>query len=969
MAVSDGLVFRSGLAAWRDPSFDTGLAHGLLSSAPGGLVHGVARPANSAPASHSGGGPLLLRALAPGGDELNSGAPEGASDAPVLPGVRRERTAPESGRRPAAARSDSRAQSTPSAGAHSAVAPEPPQVRHQHDLPPVQRTAQDDNQPARTRTPGAEGFRHTRPGPSAARTQPRPETPRVRREQTEQTEQTEQRAEGAPAKQGAPRKSPADGPQTSPRSEPPRIQRRARDNAEPRIGGNSTSEYDRSPAARTDSPASPAATARGQGQRSSPATAQTAGQRDLPFERTAPVLNASAPAEQTSLAPPTSVQAAGAPGRLAAPSPSPSRLPLVRQVAVVPARTAGAPSAAAAHVGHGTSAPSGRTAPPRSVTKAAAPSAPKREPEPGRPESNAAGTVRPTVRPRPVSRPLTVARRTADPVRRVSAVRPAAPSAGPGNGTTDGPARARSAHAGPQTATSAASTPAASAPAATTPPTLSDAPVQRAPGRAPLGAPLTGLPPTATPLVPPSTAGNNAPGPALPVVQSRADDSAGPQPARPEGGGHQPSSATPSASGAPTPPAAPTRSGPARPTAPKQPAHRPRTGLGAPLSTLPPSADLPVPGSRTGRASGPDTRTAVQRTSAATPAAPTAPAAPESGGRLRQAPLLGPSPASDTSQDSTSHPGAPRTTGAAGGPDALVQRRVSGDTGHGETASTASRASQSTGGGAPGAAHHGGPVPLVAARTVAAPDGVVGPRPRSTPMAQPTVQLLTARPLTLGTEAGTGTGARVAAPPTRGRPVVAARWARETAAADGGPPAPGAAHPSTSATPLPGLQRAPAAAGPPPAPRVVSPEPLAQPRVVPVVRPQGSAPARPLPVTGPVPRLPTVQPLLATAPKQPTPLRAAPPKPAAPQVQRDPDPAASGKDTGTTTEATSAQGEKAAAKGAGNSGSHEKGKAAQDPGNDLDELARRLLDPVARLLRTELRRGRERTGRPFDGRR
>ncbi|MET9572573.1 hypothetical protein ABZY34_26215, partial [Streptomyces virginiae] len=36
---------------------------------------------------------------------------------------------------------------------------------------------------------------------------------------------------------------------------------------------------------------------------------------------------------------------------------------------------------------------------------------------------------------------------------------------------------------------------------------------------------------------------------------------------------------------------------------------------------------------------------------------------------------------------------------------------------------------------------------------------------------------------------------------------------------------------------------------------------------------------------------------------------------------------------------------------------------------DLDDLARRLFDPVARLLRTELRRGRERAGRPFDGRR
>ncbi|MDX3539780.1 hypothetical protein PV721_36770, partial [Streptomyces sp. MB09-01] len=45
IGVSDGLAFRSGLAAWRDPSFDTGLAHALLPSAPAGLVRGVTRPA------------------------------------------------------------------------------------------------------------------------------------------------------------------------------------------------------------------------------------------------------------------------------------------------------------------------------------------------------------------------------------------------------------------------------------------------------------------------------------------------------------------------------------------------------------------------------------------------------------------------------------------------------------------------------------------------------------------------------------------------------------------------------------------------------------------------------------------------------------------------------------------------------------------------------------------------------------
>ncbi|THA73188.1 hypothetical protein E6R60_24840 [Streptomyces sp. A0642] len=39
------------------------------------------------------------------------------------------------------------------------------------------------------------------------------------------------------------------------------------------------------------------------------------------------------------------------------------------------------------------------------------------------------------------------------------------------------------------------------------------------------------------------------------------------------------------------------------------------------------------------------------------------------------------------------------------------------------------------------------------------------------------------------------------------------------------------------------------------------------------------------------------------------------------------------------------------------------------PGVDVEELARRLLDPVSRLIRADLRRGRERTGRPRDGRR
>jgi hypothetical protein len=51
----------------------------------------------------------------------------------------------------------------------------------------------------------------------------------------------------------------------------------------------------------------------------------------------------------------------------------------------------------------------------------------------------------------------------------------------------------------------------------------------------------------------------------------------------------------------------------------------------------------------------------------------------------------------------------------------------------------------------------------------------------------------------------------------------------------------------------------------------------------------------------------------------------------------------------------------------------EKAEASSDqPGeqkSDLDDLARRLLEPVGRLLRAELRHGRERAGRLHDRRR
>jgi len=82
LGVSDGLAFRAGLAAWQNPSFDVGLGHALLPTAPTGLVSGVTRPAAAPRHTHSAGGPLLLRALRPEGTD-GPGESEGTADAPT----------------------------------------------------------------------------------------------------------------------------------------------------------------------------------------------------------------------------------------------------------------------------------------------------------------------------------------------------------------------------------------------------------------------------------------------------------------------------------------------------------------------------------------------------------------------------------------------------------------------------------------------------------------------------------------------------------------------------------------------------------------------------------------------------------------------------------------------------------------------------------------------------------------------
>ncbi|WP_164540785.1 hypothetical protein [Streptomyces abyssomicinicus] len=115
LGVSDGLAFRSDLAAWQNPSFDSGLGHALLPTAPAGLVRGVTRPATPQ-ATRTGGGPLLLRSLRPeGADGPPGGVPDtGAPEAAGAPGGT---SRPSAGRAPGAARGSGARPSGPASSA------------------------------------------------------------------------------------------------------------------------------------------------------------------------------------------------------------------------------------------------------------------------------------------------------------------------------------------------------------------------------------------------------------------------------------------------------------------------------------------------------------------------------------------------------------------------------------------------------------------------------------------------------------------------------------------------------------------------------------------------------------------------------------------------------------------------------------------------------------------------------------
>ncbi|WP_410534749.1 hypothetical protein [Streptomyces sp. KL2] len=391
-------------------------------------------------------------------------------------------------------------------------------------------------------------------------------------------------------------------------------------------------------------------------------------------------------------------------------------------------------------------------------------------------------------------------------------------------------------------------------------------------------------------------------------------------------------------------------------------------------------------------------------------------------------PLVTPSPAA-----SPHRPARENTAGAPDGSSATGRPGTSGvpDTaGATDPAGSARRHGTVPGGPGPGGQRPHRPaarVPVVVARAaaegtggagIARTSGAAGPRPltvtrsgkRSAPQAPRILSLLAARPLSLNTRIPEGV-APPAASRSGDRPVVAVRRpAAPVAGQEGlgvpaarpapGPPAatpagprarraatarPGPGAPGERGTGSPGpVQRVPVVRPAPPRPEAPAEAAAPPARSLPVAAPQASAPTLPVSTSGPAARPEPA----GTAPV--VRWKAAPPgarsaaggtgRAAAP-VQRDA--------TGTGGTAASAGAPAGAVRTRGRprpastpsapswspapaaSGVDAAGHAGtpQDPGLDLDDLARRLLDPVARLLRTELRRGRERMGRPHDGRR
>ncbi|MGW2656430.1 hypothetical protein ACWC1D_22575 [Streptomyces sp. NPDC001478] len=477
----------------------------------------------------------------------------------------------------------------------------------------------------------------------------------------------------------------------------------------------------------------------------------------------------------------------------------------------------------------------------------------------------------------------------------------------------------------------------------------------------------TGVPASAGSSVRPTLDGQppvTAPaGPVLPMVQREADASAGP-PVRPAPGG-QPAVARPAGSERPVvhghadaPATAVPPAGPALPvvqrhadaapaTAPlthptpgPAPAHAPRPAtlrpaLGKPLRELPAGAAPFVAGAREG-AAAPGLPVVQRQTPGAgvRPAPDAGSAGP--GSRARERGGLG-----------APLPGLPPTAGSAS--EAPLRVPVAGRPGQPVSPAMPLR-------GVPAAQR-------AAVRVRPVPGGRT---PRSAPVRR-TRALLVARALTVRTGAAEGFSARASA--AAGRPVVPATWRRDAP----NPPGPGearpvvqrvAAEPVAPPRPPAPLPARPAVPQGPAVPAGLVPEPASR---APVVRPHPPGTPRPGHFAAPVQRL--AMPVVA----EPVPEAGAPSgvlPPVAPRSVPSPPKQAHGAGVQRAVAHAGPAGVPVTfvqRQPARETAPERLAEPAAEP--DVEDLARRLIDPVARLLRADLRRGRERSGRPYDGRR
>lgn len=960
LGVSDGLAFRARLAAWQNPSFDAGLGHALLPTAPTGLVRGVTTPAAPQP-TRSGGGPLLLRALRPEGAEngpgggtpgaaavngglvdagtADSGAVDGGARLPVT------RTPDVSRRTRPGARQSGPASSTAqvSAAGHGPESATPhPGGRRRNSTTgkgrsgevPRTRGLTSTESPAALLPSGTPVQRAAESGtgpvvpPSGtARPLAAPPIPLVRRVSVVQGVGAGAGADGAVARSASGgRASQTPSGTTGPGS--------GRASRSPAGSGSGTSS---GPAVQRTS--------------TGPQSARRGGQPEA-----SRASGAEATREAVRLRPlgplPTAARHPAGPVR---------RLPALRAAAIGP------------NLG---------TAPdvqgPASTTTAPAASGARSTAPAQRAISRA-----------PLGAPLSELPSTASPL---AADAPAPSSVlGAGAATVPGPAlpvvqRHSEGDGGTSAPYNGGMT--GTAPGAPDgPANRADAP-RRTPGRRAgararggLGAPMSELPPSV------DLPGSAASGARAPRTSSGPDVQRAPaRPVRSSGDSPAPTTTDRDR----------TRTGPAP--------------LVAPLAQAGSGPDAPLLGAAdvqrrvaSNSGAGDVQRVLDDRSSISGTTLPGATAPAHGGGPAT--PLV-----------TQSQAAAPRRLAPEGADGTAANTRRPG--------TTPATAHGATPGTAPGATSDGSgsdrqrpdtpatPAPVVVARAPAAraarpagttgarTAGTAGPHPltviragaHSAPVPPRTLSLLAARPLRLNTRAPEG----VAAPAVSrsgGRPVVAARWPGAPAAHRSGPaqPSPG---PSAVAPPTPRGRRT-ATEHPGPGPQghgarttgsqdSVQRVPVVRPAAPPRGAPRKAVPVRPLPVTAPQSQSFTGRPPVTPAPG-PSPAGTVPvvrprtgtpgPVPAAggtgraaPPVQRDVTGAGDiavpkgvpAKAVPERPAATSSAPVRSAARHV---------ETPQDQAADLDDLARRLLDPMARLLRTELRRGRDRTGRPYDGRR